>query len=631
MDALFLDHYDRELAFLREMGSAFANQYPKLAGQLGLDEFQCSDPFVERLLEGFAFMSARVQRRLDAEFPQLTRAIFEAVFPHYARPIPSAGIFQLNPAHDEGSLVAGYTVPRGTRLLAEPALGQQTGVRFDTTADTQLWPLRISQVGYHSRDAVSSFPLPPAFYQSNIRGVLHIALETTAAVPINAIQIDRLRFHLRGGDTAHQLYESLLAHTNMIAIAGPSPTNALTSQSWNLMASDQMRAIGFEDDAMLSPGDSRSFTGYRLLQDYFILPEKFLFVELDGLRSHIQNFHGNQVHLLFAIEHSPGKAIERASTDHVVLHCVPAINLFPKRADRIHLDHTQHEHQLISDRSRPLDFEIWSIEEMAAHKSASAIEALCLPLYAPPTSKNSSPKNELYYTLDRRQRVLGDSRTPSHRHAYLGSEVYLSLTDSQGTASRTEYQQLSSQVYCTNRDLPLLTPERGWRTGFRVESAAPIANVLCLVGPTPPRGPLVTEQGESAWRLVGHLTPNYLSLMDSQEGGAAMLRELLQLYCAPENNSSLRQIEGLRNVRQNPVVRRLPMPGPLTFAQGLEIELQCDEEAFEGGGAFLLASVLEQFFARFVTINSFTELHLVSTKRGSIHRWPPRTGTTPLL
>ncbi|MEQ1830289.1 MAG: type VI secretion system baseplate subunit TssF [Pirellula sp.] len=631
MDAVFLDHYDRELAYLREMGSEFAAKYPRLAGRLGLDEFQCSDPFVERLLEGFAFMSARIQRRLDAEFPQLTRSILDSIFPDYTRPIPSAGIFQLNPAHDEGSLIEGFLVPKGSRLHAEPAPGQQTGCRFDTVNDIHLWPIRVAHFGYLSRDTTSTLQMPRALFKSDIRGVLHLVLETTASVPFSALKMDQLRLHFRGGEIANQIYEVLIAHSNVFAITGGSNVRRPTVDSWSMMEQSQVAPVGFEPQAALTPGDCRSFSGYRLVQDYFILPEKFLFVDLHGLQHAISRIDGNQLHLVFGIAQVPGRLLERTSTEHVALHCVPAVNLFQRRADRIHLDHSQHEHQLVCDRSRPLDFEVWSVERMAAHRAASSLETACLPLYAPPTQTSNVPQSSLYYCLERRPRVQSDPNTRGARSAYAGTEVYIGLTDSHETIRRQDFQQLSSQVYCTNRDLPFLTPERGWRTAFRFEAAGPIANVLCLNGPTSPRPSLVTDDGETAWRLVSHLTPNYLTLTDSENGGAAMLRELLQLYCLPEHHSQLRQIEGLQHVKQRPVVRRIPMAGPITFARGLEIELQCDEEAFEGSGAFLLASVLEQFFARFVCLNSFAETHLISSKRGSIHRWPPRSGMIPLL
>ncbi len=631
MDALFLDHYDRELAYLREMGSAFALKYPSLAGQLGLDEFQCSDPFVERLLEGFAFMAARIQRRLDAEYPQLTRALLDAVFPHYTRPIPSTAIFQLNPAHDEGSLVDGYRVPKGTRLHSEPAAGQQTGCRFDTIADIDLYPIRVAKVECISRESVTKLPLPLPLLQSSIQCILHLTLETTAAVPFSAIKLNTLRLHLRGGEIAHQLFESLSAHVQAIAATGASTTQPLSTDNWKILDCDQLGTASMDASETLLPSDCRSFSGYRLLQDYFVLPEKFLFIDFSGLQEVVSTVTGNQLHILFGIQQLPTRHLSRVSQEHIALHCVPAVNLFHKRADRIHLDHAQHEHQLIGDRSRPLDFEVWSVEELSAHASATAQETPCLPLYAPSSSKQESRNCPIYYAVDRRPRVPSDIMRHPNRSPYLGTEVFLSLTDSQTAPSRSEFKQLAAKVMCTNRDLPLLTPPQGWRTAFRAEAVGPIANVLCLTGPTAPRPPLVSEEGERAWRLVSHLTPNYLSLTDSSHGGAARLREILRLYSTPGNSASLRQIEGVKNITQKTIVRRVPLPGPLTFAQGLEVELTCDEEAFEGNGAFLLSSILEQFFARFVTLNSFTETHFVSSQRGSVCRWPARIGTTPLL
>lgn len=631
MDALFLDHYDRELAYLREMGSEFASKYPKLAGRLGLDEFSCSDPFVERLLEGFAFMSARIQRRLDAEFPQLTRAIIDSVFPHYGRPLPSAGIFQINPALDEGSLIDGYLLPRGTRLHAAAARGQQTGCRFDTTSDLQLWPLKIVQAKVFSRDTTPPVAVPTEFHRSAIRSCFLLTLETTIPVPFEQLKLDCLKIHLRGGEIGQQLFELLLAHSETIAIAAEHPGEKVTEDNWKTLEHSCFVQTGMQNEDSLLPEDNRSFSGYRSLQEYFMLPEKFLFLELTKLAEVTPSLLTRRIHILVGLDQLPASLVGRLTADHIGLHCVPAVNLFRRRSDRIHLDHSQHEHQLISDRSRPLDYEVWSIKEMAGHAAASAWEVPCLPIYAPPGRKPTNQQNAIYYSIERRPRLVTESSKNAHRSAYLGSEVFVSLTDSHQMPSRQDIQQLSSILYCTNRDLSLLPPESGWRHAFSVESAGPIANVVCLTGPTVPRNSLVSDDGDAAWRLVSHLTPNYLSLTDNDQGGAAMLRELLQLYCNIDDQSSAKQIEGVLSIRHHSIVCRVPGPGPLTHARGIEIEVACDEEAFEGGRAFLLGSILDQFFARFVNINSFTQMHLVSTQRGTIHRWPSRIGSAPLM
>lgn len=623
MDALFLDHYDRELAYLRELGGEFSSQYPKIAGRLGMDEFSCADPFVERLLEGFAFMAARVQRRLDSEFPQLTRGLLDTVFPHYTRPIPSAGIFQFFPDVDSSSLASGYTIPKGTRLLADVAAGQQTPCRFDTSSDVQLWPIRLSEAEFFTRESAVGYPLPRDFHTRGMRSGLRFNIESLGGLKLRELGLDYLRLHLRGGVVAQSLYETLIAHAQFAAVG-------TGGGRWSGLPLPAIRAHGFGEADALLPGEPRSFSGYRLLQDYFLLPEKFLFIDIVGLRSALAAAEGNQCKIVIGFDALDSNLVGRVSQDHLALHCVPAVNLFQRRADRVHLEHPRSEHHLMVDRSRPLDFEVWSIENVTGHATNSGLEVPFLPLYAPPDFDAQRQRHATYFTVERRNRTTRVG-TDQRRTLYPGSEVFLTLTDSHQEPFRHQVQQLSSIVYCTNRDLPLLPPEQGWREAFRAEASGPIQKVLCISGPTPPARPLVADDGETAWRLISHLTPNYLSLQDNASGGAAMLREMLMLYCAPDSLSAQRQIEGLLSIQTKHVVRRLPFPGPITHGQGVQIELKCDEDAFEGGGAFLMGSVLEQFFARYVAINSFTQTLLSSVKRGPIHRWPVRSGNLPVL
>lgn len=625
MDAHFLDLYDRELAYLRELGGEFAAQFPKVAGRLGLSEFACDDPYVERLLEGFAFMSARVRRKLDAEFPQFTRALFDAVFPHYGRPLPSSGIFQLQPDLQEGSLIEGYRVPKGSRLSSEPARGEQTGCRFDTVWDTDLWPIRLTEVEFFSRDAALGFPVPKSFHSSDVRSGLQFTIEAPPGIRLDQLKMDRLRLHLRGSETAMRLYEAILAHT-ITASARCGRAGA-----WHDIDTAAIRSVGWSFEECLLPQEPRSFSGYQLLQEYFLLPEKFLFIDIEGLSPLIAKADDGRLKLLLGFDSAAAELVGRVTADHLALHCVPAVNLFVRRADRIHLDHTQHEHQLISDRSRPLDFEVWSVIEMAGHMSGGGAEVPYLPMYAPPAADADRERHAMYYALERRPRLLPENPLRSRRSSYLGSEVFVMLTDSGQEPFRHDIKQLSSVLYCTNRDLPLLRPECGWRDAFSIESGGPIAKVICLNGPTPPRNPPLSDDGEVCRRLVSHLTPNYLSLTDNAAGGAAMLREMLQLYCPDADRSAARQIEGVLNIRSKSIVRRIPLPGPMAYGRGTEIEVTCDEQAFAGGGAFLLGCVLEQFFARYTSLNSFTETRLSSPQRGTIAAWPARFGFAPML
>ncbi len=647
MEAQFLDHYNRELGYLRELGSEFAQQYPAVAGRLGLDEFACADPFVERLLEGFAFLAARVHRRLDAEFPEFTHGLLESVYPHYTRPIPAATLLSLQPDADEGSLSAGYRLSRGTQFLGPTSERQPTPCRFDSTEDLELWPIRLVDVSLTARDAADGRDVPDAMRGGPIRGCLRLTIETTAGLPLARLALERLKWHFRGGEVAHQLFELLLAHTRLIAVRGVEPVDSPAPERpsmWQLLGREALVAEGLDDRQPLLPHPPRSFSGYRLLQEYFLLPEKFLAASIGNLQPSLQAATGRRLEIVIGLDAIDRELAGRVGTEHLALHCVPAVNLFKRRADRVQVSDRRHDQHLLVDRSRPMDFEIWSIESLSGHGQAPDQEWEFLPLYAPPQSAtprsgtSGQHRYSSYYTQHRRPRQPSENqRQYGHRSNYLGTEVFVTLTDSQQQPTIDRVRQLSSSVYCTNRDLVLLTPATGWRNALTLAGPGPVAKIECLVGPTRPRPSLASEDGERCWRLINHLTPNHLAFGGgtdaNQDGyvGAAMLRETLTLYCVAEQPAQRRQVEGVVAVRHKPVTRQLPLAGPIVHGRGVEIDVEVDEAAFEGQTPFVLASILEQFFARHVTLNSFTQLSVRSQQRGLLHRWPVRMGTTPML
>jgi len=627
MEAQFLDHYNRELGYLRELGGEFASEYPAVAGRLGLDEFSCADPYVERMLEGFAFLAARVHRRLDAEFPKFTGGLLESIYPHYTRPIPSAAVVSFLPDPDEGSLASGYRLPRGTKLRGPCSNQSPTPCRFETTQDMELWPLHLVNAELMDRDDAARDPMPPAMNAGNVRSCLKITLQTTAGVPVSALQMDRLPIHLRGGEIAYQLLELLVAHSQQVFVNGG------TQDRWISLGEDSLVAGGFSPDEALLPAEPRSFSGYRLLQELSLLPEKFLFVNLIGLGKAVTQVSGRRLEIVIGLDATDRELAARLRPDHLALHCVPAVNLFKKRADRIQISDTRPEHQLLVDRSRPMDFEIWSVEQLMGHGKTPQQEIEFLPLYAPPVHMAARLQHAAYFTSDRRpRRPSTNQRQFGHRTPYLGTEVFVTLTDSNEKPARHQIRQLSSTVYCTNRDLALIQPESGWLDALTLDGAGPVAAVKCLTGPTPPRPPLTREDGQTCWRLINHLQTNLLSLSEIDgKRSAALLREMLYLYCPDDAPTIRRQVDGVLSVATKTVTRQLPFPGPIVHGRGVQVDLELDESAFEGSGAFLLASVLEQFFAQYVTLNSFTQMSVRTPTRGPLHLWPVRTGTTPLI
>jgi type VI secretion system protein ImpG len=630
VDPRLLRYYNQELGHLREMGAEFAREFPKIAARLGMDGIEVTDPYVERLLEGVAFLAARVQVKLDAEFPRLTQRLLEIVYPNFLAPTPAMMMLQLQPELNEPNLARGFPVPRGTSLRnargerrAEGAPraddDERAPVEVRTAQAVTLWPIEIIEAQYFSY--APDLPLAALPAGPRIRGGVRLRLRSTAGLTFNQIELDRLRLFLGGNDeTAYRLYE--LFHGAALGIAVGPAERPWRWHHW--IGPEGVRRAGFEDDEALLPVSPRMFQGYRLLQEYFAFPHRFLFVDLDGLAPGIRRQAGTELELVVLFERGDPRLENVVDASNFALNCTPAINLFPKRADRIHLSDAVHEYHVVPDRVHPLDYEVFEVTGVTGFSAGNAAETEFLPFYA--AFHTESGEHTAYYTVQREPRLLSENqRRHGFRSSYVGSEVFLSLVDATQAPFSADLRQLSVTVLCTNRDLPLLMPLGHGRTDFVLETAAPVLAVRSLKGPSRPYSP-VWERG-AEWKLINNLSFNYLSLVDTDpRQGAAALRSVLERYATTPDTASRRQIDGVRAVRVEPIVRRVPAAGPIAFGRGLKIELDVDELAFQGGSAFLLGCVLEKFFARHASINSFTETVLRSAGRGEIKRWVPRWG-----
>lgn len=620
MDPRLLEYYNRELQHLREMGGEFAREFPKIAGRLGLEEFECADPYVERLLEGFGFLAARVQLKIDAEFPRFTRHLLEIIYPHYLAPTPSMAVVQFQPDPTEGALEQGFVIPRGNELYSLLGKGERTSCEYRTARQVTLWPVEITEAQYFAgKEPVATLDLPDLH---KVRAGIRLKLRTTLpGLPFDKLALDRLTLYLHGSDSLPmRLYEQLLANAVML-IARPGQRPA----PWHeVVAASQIQRLGFEEEQALLPYAPPSFQGYRLLHEYFAFPQRYLFVELGGLGPAIRRCGGNELEILVLLNRADSVLENFVAAANFALFCAPAINLYPKRADRIHLSDQFAEHHVVPDRSRPMDFEVYQVSSVTGI-GAEGEEQEFLPFYAS-QDRLGQRSQRAYYTVHRLPRLLSsEQRRNGPRSSYVGSEVYLSLVDADEAPYRGNLRQLAVTTLCTNRDLPLHMPVGLGQTDFTLASGAPVRAVRCLAGPTKPRPS--HAQGDTAWRLISHLSLNYLSLADTDaRQGAVALRELLALYGDLAEAAVRKQIDGVNSVQAVPVTRRAPIPGPIAFARGLEVTVNLDEAAFEGSGIFLLGSVLEQFFAKYASINSFTETVVKSTERGEIIRWPARIG-----
>jgi type VI secretion system protein ImpG len=629
MDPRMLRYYSQELQYMREMGAEFASQFPKIAARLALGSTEVADPYVERLLEGFSFLAARVRLKLDAEFPRFSQHLLAMAYPHYLAPTPAMAIAQFLPTMSEGALASGFLVPRGTSLRGQMPRGEQTACQFRTAHDVTLWPIEVVDARY--LPLAPDLPLNALPLGDPVRGVLRIRLRAAASLAFEQIALDRLNLFLAAADEVSLKLHELVLASGLGVLVTP-PARPVPWFEW--LGREAIQPVGFAPEQALLPYTGRSFSGYRLLHEYFAFPERFRFIELTGLRKAVSRCAGDEIEVTIPLARADatlGPLVDRGS---FALHCTPAVNLFPRHSDRIHVSDQQAEHHVVVDRTKPMDFEVYAVERVTGYGDGVEAEQEFHPFYASVDTDGSRPARG-YFTVRREPRALSEAqRRDGPRTGYIGSEVFLSLVDPNQAPFSGTIRQLAVDVLVTNRDLPLLMPVEG-PADFSMAISAPVDGIHCLRRPGRPR-PAIPE-GEVAWRLINHLSLNYLTVTDlDQTQGAAALRELLELYADLADvdaveGVSRRQAQGVRRVAVSPRTRRLPVPGPIVFARGLEIRVTVDETAFAGASAFQLGAVLEQLFGRLASMNTFTELVLVSETRGEIKRWPPRMATRQLV
>jgi type VI secretion system protein ImpG len=625
VDRRLLDLYNRELAHMRVMGAEFAKEFPKIAGRLGgLDEFQpCQDPFVERLLEGFAFLSARVQLKLQAEFPRFTQSLLETIYPHYLAPTPSMCTVKFQPDLDESGLAEGFVIPRGSSVYGTLGKTDQTRNEYRTAHDVTLWPIKVQEANYYTRE-LASFEIPNI---SDVKAGIRIRIQSFAGLNIGELKLDSLTFHLMGiGEIPMHLYEQFFA--DAVAVVVQPAAKPIKWQK--VFDASCIRRVGFDNKQKLLPYDARSFQGYRLLHEYFTFPQRFMFVELAGLNTAIQRCDQNQLDFIVLFRES-NKELEGAiNADNFGLFCSPAINLFNKRLDRIPISDNFFEFHVVPDRTRAQDFEVYKLTKVMGYGALSDQEQEFLPFYLAKDLGESGTGG--YYVTNRVPRPRSQDASVKGRRSrsYSGSEVYISLVDSTAAPYSTELKQLGVEALCTNRDLPLQMPIGLGNTDFTLEQTAPCTSIRCLGAPTLPKSS--HAEGEIAWRIINHLSLNYLSLTNTDEReGASALRDLLRLYSDNADLQTRKQIDGVKSINCKPITRRITTSGSIAFARGLEVTVTFEEAAFEGSGVFLLGAVLEQFFAKYVSVNSFTETVVKTLERGEIMRWTMRDGLCPIL
>ncbi len=606
-------YYERELDYLRKSAALFAEKHPKVASRLVLEPTKCEDPHVERLLEAFAFLAARVHLKMDDEFPEITEALLTVVYPQLVRPIPSMTVveFQLDP--DKGKLTSGMKIERNSPLYSKPVGG--VPCTFRTCYETTLWPLTVgaAQLSAPSR-------LQPAVKTLDSAWAVRLELRCAKDVNFAGLKLDRLRFYLDGDSgLVNILYELLFSRLNRILVRDLTAGSRLAPVT---LPASALNAVGFGTDEGLVPYPASSFAGHRLLMEYFAFPEKFHFIELSGLQSLAAAGFKDAVEVIFLLSDIEGDGrVQRLelelSKKTFRLGCTPVVNLFTQVAEPIQLNQRKYEYPLIPDVRRPYSMEVFSVDEVAAINSNNQRITSYEPFYS---LRHSARKEDRpCFWLARRR--------PSNRPNDDGTDISLSLVDLSTATVDPEATSLSVRTTCTNRDLPSRLPFGNQDSDFEMEGVAAMRRIVALRKPTQPIRPALGKS--TLWRLVSHLSLNYLSLVDE---GETALQEILRLYDVGRTAYSQNVIQSIRKIRSKPHFTRLISEQGVSFARGLRIEMELDEDQFTGGGAFLFASVLERFFGMSASINSFTQLSVTTPQRKEgLHEWQPRSGRKALL
>ena len=648
MDREFLDLYNRELQLLHEQAREFADEYPGIAERLGGLVTERMDPMVAGLLEGAAFLAARVQLKLKHEFPEFTNNLLEQLVPNYLAPTPSAMLAKIVPPFADLALRDGRRIARGAYLDATyRQLDRNVACRYRLASGITLWPFDVIGAEYFTTvaplqalglsagpDAVAGMRLSLTHRTAaRLEDELPEALvQKTPTAWFAGCRTTELPVFLIGNEAdSVALYEQLFADCVGVffryldefgdPVLIPGPPDCLVQP-------------GFDDADALLPNDNRIFHGFDFLREYFMFPRKFLGFELKKLDKVIPRLAGKTVDILFVFDEVNNRLPAAVQPGMFALYAAPAVNLFEKTTDRVAIRSNQHEYQIVPDRSRYLDFEPHSLVDVYAHFPGGREKVPVRPLYSAPVE--SGAESGLWYTVRRlpRRRTVEEKKYGAASD-YTGTDMFISIGEPAGIEDDDSVSELSVRALCSNRHLPEHLPVGEGGADFRLLDDVTL-DVICILGPTPPRGPVVGQlrsrsetahTGTVTWRLINMLSLNHLGLVERAAGqNGQSLRETLSLFADLQDSATERKIRGLRSVDSRAAVRRVQHRTGSGIARGTEVVVTLDEKSFEGSGAFLLGAILDRFLCEYSALNHFTQTIIRTTERGEIMRWPVRMG-----
>ena len=597
----FLNYYHRELTYLRHAGGIFASKHPKIARRLELNSGESPDPHMERLLESFAFLTARLSQEIDDRLPQISAALLNVLYPQLINPIPAMAVAQFEVDPTKGSLTTGFPLPRGTPLFANAEEG--VACRFRTAYDVTLWPLSVIHADFVPRDA---YEIPA--YGPQAPWYLRLRLKTSEGVVFSDLNLKSLTFHLNGDRVlAFGIYGALFGQT------APHVLVSKNKRAAHHLAAPSLSAPGFEENHLVLPHPAHAHPAWQLVQEYFHFPEKYLFFTVENIDL---TGAGEEIELLIAIHDADIVGKIHLHPYNFLLGCTPMVNLFPRTTDPLRLDHRRTEYRLVPDQRRERTTEIYTINRVLATIESQPDPVEFQPYFS--YNHGSTREDENSFWLAR--------RAPSLQSDIPGTEMFLTFVDLDFNPHLPDVQTIYAETLCTNR---YLAEQMTAGTIMQIEERAPLAQITCLSKPVSQIH--APGDGETLWRLISHLSVNHLSLTQG-ESSLEALKEMLRLYAGPASVYRHGEIDALQKLSCQPIVRRVGDQAWKGFIPGIEVSLTMDEHNLAGSSIFLMGAVLRHFFALQVSVNSFVEVVLHSAQRqGEWMRWQPLPGEQVLL
>ncbi|MES0049119.1 type VI secretion system baseplate subunit TssF [Mesorhizobium sp. M0053] len=624
MDRVFVEYYEEELSHIRGLAAEFADMHPAVARNLSLDTVPCPDPYVERLLDGVAFLAARTRLKVDAERSRFSRSILDVLYPDLVTPVPATAMVVLKPGQQVQTMLAGHVVKRGTRLVSSLQAGLSTRCTFTTAQDMTLFPIAISSVGYfQDRSALAAAGIGPIAGKAG-EAALRITLARTGKGKLDELALDRLDFYFANRTKAPLIFDAIFGVCSGVGARPEGKTNPLSP-----LPPPEM--VGIADAEALMPRTRPTFEGYRLLREYFMMPERFHYGRVTGLLPVVRKCQAG-LEIIFLFRRPVPELADLTPADFD-LFATPIINLFERECNIVELDQRKTRQVLHADRTRARDFEIYRVIRVE-DADAEGPDAEIPELFSLGQNRGSG---WVYSTERRPRRPTEDERRQGvTRTSYAGDDVFLAISRPVHSQANRPLKRVDIMALCTNRDLAILddTPTLTLEAGDPVETVR-LLGALRSPQPAIPAALPTGADGESrahdlAWRLVSQLALNFLSL--AKEGrGVDPLHALLDLYAERGDPGLARNVRSIVRIDSRAVIERLAIEGPMCFGRGTEVTLHVDQSVLAGQSTLLLSGLLSRLFARHAGINGFVRTRTRLLQKQEDVPWPMTPGNRYLI